>query len=1107
MSAWRANTCGYLDPDESRNSCVQLSLSCRVERKGAARLHPPIFLMSCLFPPGCRLLVAFLLVFLFHPLLRAAQGPEPATTTSLAPSPASPPPVTSPATATEQPTFYSPRTVLWTGRPAVIPLRTTQATADDQIYPLDVSESGVLEILRQPTVLEGQTRGYLRVRALRAGRVRLSFTDGAALDVEVRADPFAASFAQVDAESPRPRVVTPEPDTVVWGDFAVGVDVFDAGNTPGEGLPEVQLRLPGGRLLDPVAHTDPATGPTLHYQFIVSADDLPTGPAKLVAVSSPAGFTDVDRLAKTPGSLLESDPLPLRAERPGADALWSGRCTDPAIMGTTKDLYAPGRPPRFGTRQPAVAKDPAATGGEMIACYGNDPAWVLPFDAKSAGEYQFVIRARGDMGGNAYPTVGITINNADAPVKTVRLSGAKYHRTPLGSPFHLDAGWQMLTVRFTNDFSAAKEDRNLYLDDYEIARVGDLPPASGLNTAPIGTGAPVNLAAAAATAGASASAAAAASLSSTDGTVAAYRPAVLYPANGAHVFGADAVIARVTGGDRLVPPAWVDVLLDGEPQGVRSVSPVGTDAILLPLVLRQVSPGSHHLSVRVADTAGHTVDSPAQLLNVLPAAPAVRGPYERAIFLLDRLAFGPDPRELTAVLTLGETVWLNNRLNAAFDSPTDQALLRLACTKYPRIDDENQGASRALAQWIGTDNPVRARFTAWAENHFSTWINKTRAAPKWHEHLDFCRLGVAPFADLLSVSSHSPAMLVYLDQEKSYAGKLNENYAREVMELHTLGVHAGYAQTDVTALAGVLNGWTLASEATLPQTDAPLSLVYNTNNEYGHTDFFHFVPALNDGKERRVFGLDFPAAPDPAARYDRVRLAMEMLASHPGTAEHVSRKLAEHYVGVPAPDPLVHTLAQTFLDTGGDMRAMLRTLAASNAFWSAPPKMATPFDYGLRIARLSRASVLELGAPPDQALRPDQIAGFLKKSGMGLFDRVTPDGYPENSADYIDSNALLQRWHFMEGNLEVINRLVPNVWRKPPVPTPAKVANEILTNFPPAPEDPAQRFIDLAAIRLTGRLLSPASNQAALGILAEGTPDQMKQAILFVSLLPETSLR
>ena len=1058
--------------------------------------------MSCSFPPVRRFALTMLAATVSAATLRAAG--EPGTDPAASPGPAAPTVATSPVAG--KPGFYSPRTVLWTGRTAVIPFQTTQATESDETYPLGTSENGVVEILRPPTVLSGETHGYLRVRALRAGRVRLAFQDNAALDVEVRADPVGAAFGQVSAESPRPRLVAPAPDAVVWGELAVGVDVFDDGTGGSAGLPIVQLRLPNGRLLDPTAHTDPAAGSTLHYQFEVSADDLPTGPAKLVAVSSPAGFTEVDRLTRKPGALLESEPLSVRVERPRADTLWSGNCADPAILGTMKDAYAPVRPPRFGTRQPAVAKDPAATSGEMINSPANDPAWCLPFDAKQAGEYQLIIRARGDLGGDAFPTVGLYIDNADAVTRTARLTGTKYHRTPLGSPFHLDAGWQILTVRFTNDFYGGKnEDRNFYLDTYEIARVGDGSPAPVTN-APIGASAPVNLAAAAATA--TAAAAAVNPLPPVTQPPAEYRPVVLYPANGARVFGADAVVARVTGGgERLVPPAWVDVLLDGQPQGVRMVSPANLDAVLCPLILRQISPGTHRLSVRVADTTGHVTDSPAQLLNVLPAAPVARGPYDRAVFLLDRLAFGPDPRELAAVLTLGETVWLNNRLNAGFDSPTDQALLRIACTKYPRIDDDNQTAARVLTQWIGTDNPVRARFTTWAENHFSTWINKTKAAPQWHEHLEFCRLGVAPFADLLNVSSHSPAMLVYLDQEKSYAGKLNENYAREIMELHTLGVHAGYAQTDVTALAGVLNGWTLANEATLPQDDAPLALVYNTNNEYGHSDVFHFVPALNDGKERRVFGLEFPAAPDPAARYDRVRLAMEMLASHPGTAEHVCRKLAEHYVGMPAPDALVRKMAQTFLDTGGDLRAVLRTMAASNAFWSAAPKMATPFDYGLRVARLCRASLMDLGANPDQPPKPDQIGRFLKMSGMGLFDRVTPDGYPEASADYIDSNALLQRWHFMEANLEAINRLVPNVWRKPPVPAPTRVANEILTNTPPLPEDAAQRFIDLAAVRLTGRLLSPASNQAALGILAEGTPDQMKQAILFVSLLPETSLR
>ena len=409
---------------------------------------------------------------------------------------------------------------------------------------------------------------------------------------------------------------------------------------------------------------------------------------------------------------------------------------------------------------------------------------------------------------------------------------------------------------------------------------------------------------------------------------------------------------------------------------------------------------------------------------------------------------------------------------------------------------------------MGLQRESRARrFTAWAENHFSTWIEKTEAAPKWRSHLDFCRMGVAPFADLLTVSAHSPAMVVYLDQEKSYARKLNENYAREIMELHTLGVHGGYAQSDVTTLAGVLNGWTLSMEGVLPGTDGAPGIVYNGGNESTSPGCSASIRCSTTARRAACSGWNFPPS-EPAARYDRVHLALEMLASHPGTAEHVCRKLAEHYVGVPADDPLVRNLARTYLENGGDLRPVMRAMASSNAFWNSAPKMATPLDYGLRVARLCRAAVLELGGNPDQAApRPEQIASFLKKSGMGLFERVTPDGYPQNSASYMDSNALLQRWHFMEAMVDPLNRLVPPEWRTPPAPAITPVANEEPGRFSTPAEDAAQRFIDLAAVRLTGRLLAPGSNQAARELLGDSTPEQTRQTLLLISLLPETSLR
>ena len=880
-----------------------------------------------------------------------------------------------------------------------------------------------------------------------------------------------------------------------------------AASTIARGGVKVQLRLPGGRLLDPVAATGPEVGPQRHFQFNVRAEDFPAGPLSMVAVASPDGGSFVDRQTGRAGTMQESAPFLVRVVRPAANESWAGECENPAIMGDTRELLAPARPAaaHFSTRVPDVVTDPNASGGKMVSCPGGNDAWCLPLVVRNAGDYQLCLQMRGDFAGGAFPSAVLYRDASESPAGSVRLASTKYHRLPVGAPIHLDAGPQVLSVVFRNDFAQNKEDRNLYLDRYEIVRVGDTAapaPTPGRNAPATAQAHPPQVPATSILNSPPPPPAEAAPTTAPDVPV---RLSILYPAENAQVYGADAVVARVSGAAGANRPAWVDLIVDGQPQGVRLLGPtLANDTLLFPLVARQLAPGFHRVAVRALDAAGHATDSPARAVNVLDHALFMPGPYERAVFLLDRLAFGPEPRELAAVLTLGEAAWLNNRLASGYETPAEQAVLRMACQKFPHIDDEHQASARALACWIASDNPVRSRFTAWAENHFSTWINKTKAAPKWHEHLDFCWMGVAPFADLLSVSAHSPAMLAYLDQEKSYASKLNENYAREIMELHTLGVHGGYKQADVTSLAGVLNGWTTATESILPQVDEPLGLTYNGGNEAGVWRDFRFDPYLNDGQGRTVFGMAFAASKDPAVRYDNIRLAMEMLAAHPSTAQHVCRKLAEHYAGVPASDALVDALAQAYLANGGDLRAVMRTMVAHKEFWSAPMKMATPFDFGMRVARMCRAATVQLGADPGQAPNADQVEGFFKKSGMGLFDRVTPDGYPENNGNYADSNALLQRWRFMQTLSDPLNRLVPNNWRTPPATiTPA--AND--AGGLSVAVDPLQRFVDLAAVRLTGHLLDGGSNQAALEVLGQGGADQMRETILFIALLPETSLR
>jgi len=368
---------------------------------------------------------------------------------------------------------------------------------------------------------------------------------------------------------------------------------------------------------------------------------------------------------------------------------------------------------------------------------------------------------------------------------------------------------------------------------------------------------------------------------------------------------------------------------------------------------------------------------------------------------------------------------------------------------------------------------VRARFLMWAENHFSTWASKDGVDEKSREHDRFLELGVAPFPDLLLASATSPAMLIYLDQRNSVTKRLNENYAREIMELHTLGVKGGYTQRDVTTLADLLTGWTLADEAPLDGFSAP-NLVRT----------FRYNPYLNTGSACQILGMEFPGVPLDH-RFDRVLTALNMLSAHPSCALFISRKLAEHYVSDPAPPDLVNHLAQIYLETGGDLREMLPALADEPAFWTVPAKVASPIDFSVRLARLARMD------------NPGAVNELLSHSGMGMFDRATPDGYPDADGYFTSSNALLQRWHFAQTVQEnfITNGLIPHDW---------KPANN---QWDPAT---TQRLVDLAAVRITGNVLGSNSNTAAMQLIASApanTEGRLHLLTTFLCQVPETSLR
>ena len=319
-------------------------------------------------------------------------------------------------------------------------------------------------------------------------------------------------------------------------------------------------------------------------------------------------------------------------------------------------------------------------------------------------------------------------------------------------------------------------------------------------------------------------------------------------------------------------------------------------------------------------------------------------------------------------------------------------------------------------------------------NHFNVFANK--GADRWlvssYERDAIRPQALGTFRDLLGATAKSPAMLFYLDnwlsadpqaaerlqnemsqrrqnfrrrfgnnpairerlrqrdpsaaerQQSRPAGRrrsgLNENYARELMELHTLGVDGGYTQADVIQVARAFTGWTLRQPRRHPE--------------------FYFEARLHDPNPKVVLGKKIAAGgiKDGEA-------VLDLLARHPSTARFISTKLAERFVSDRPPESLIDRMAKTFRETGGDIRAVLRTMIYSPEFWAREAyraKIKTPFELVASAARALGAEVNE----------PLPLAFWTARIGQPLYLCVTPNGYASQSAAWVNSGALLNRLNF-----------------------------------------------------------------------------------------------
>ena len=284
------------------------------------------------------------------------------------------------------------------------------------------------------------------------------------------------------------------------------------------------------------------------------------------------------------------------------------------------------------------------------------------------------------------------------------------------------------------------------------------------------------------------------------------------------------------------------------------------------------------------------------------------------------------------------------------------------------------------------------------ENHFS--INGNRDALRLLM-TSFDREAVRPFAlgrfrDLLGAVAHSPAMLFYLDNWQSsvlkkypatkdkperQTGGINENYARELMELHTLGVDGGYTQKDVQEVARCFTGWTIRKP-----------------NEEG---LFIYNPAMHDNGEKIVLGQKIPAG-GGIADGERV---LDILAKQPATARFIARKLARRFYGDDPPKAVIDEAAQTFLRTDGSIRETLRSLITAPAFFNPATyqaKVRSPFEFVAAALRITDAET--------DGNRP--VLDWIGKMGEPVFGRVTPDGFPDQNSEWLSNNDLLMRFNF-----------------------------------------------------------------------------------------------
>jgi uncharacterized protein (DUF1800 family) len=426
------------------------------------------------------------------------------------------------------------------------------------------------------------------------------------------------------------------------------------------------------------------------------------------------------------------------------------------------------------------------------------------------------------------------------------------------------------------------------------------------------------------------------------------------------------------------------------------------------------------------------------ILPIAGAAAAETATQADALHVLNRLAFGPRPGDIDRVMKMGVDSYIDQQLHPEtipMPAELSEHLTKLSQGEMPQADlittyrkvikaAMEDGTGGAPGGGLAIRNALYKKMAV----HFGElrlipaiesprqleevmvdfWFNHFNVvAGKGLDHVliaDYERKAIRPYAmgrfrDLLGATAKHPAMLFYLDNwlstsptatarvpgtRKTVAG-LNENYARELMELHTLGVDGGYTQADVTTLARMLTGWSFDPR--------------RAEND----DSFRFFEKLHDHGSKVWLGKTVPVRGLAEGEW-----ALDVLASSSATAHHISYKLAQYFVADDPSPELVDLLAQRFLAADGDIRAVLEVLFKSPEFRTATSfgqKFKTPYQYVISVVRAAGVEV--------RNVRP--LLAAMNRMGMPLYGCQSPDGYKNTEDVWLNPDALAQRISFVSG--------------------------------------------------------------------------------------------